>query len=140
MLSNWSVCRSGAHPPKNEAGTTGGILSWDPRNRYVSAGNGRCICAKTFSDCEPGISRYNLYMRSVCSNVAKILSMPHFLWPALYTKIGNSGQIFNIFLVGVLALQQSRRFKRCGEPKTTFRHFWHTCTSLCHASIAASRR
>ena len=134
-----SVCRRGTDPPMNEAGTTGAISSLDRSCRRVSAGNGCCIAAQTISNCGPGTSwRSNWHIRSLCSSAAMMGSTPQFSWPSLRTTIGNSGQTSSVFLTGVLALQWSRRLRRRGDPKTIFRHFRHTWTSVCHASICSS--
>ena len=53
-------------------------------------------------------------------------------------RMGNGGQISSISLTAVLSEQTSRRYRRCGDPNTTFRHFRHTCASVCHQFSTSS--
>ena len=133
-----SVRRRGADPPKNESGWTG--ISTPKNRRPVSSGNGCCIAAKTFSDPGPGVKpvKSKLHMRSLCSSAAMKLSTSNPSPSSSNTSIGKSGQASSVFLTGVLRVHQSRRSRRRGDPKTTFRHFRHTCTSACQASVRAS--
>jgi hypothetical protein len=61
-----------------------------------------------------------------------MLSPPDFRRVKLSMTMGNGGQTSNIFLTSVLSEQTSRRLRRCGDPNIRFRHFRHTCTSVCH--------
>ena len=49
-------------------------------------------------------------------------------------KRGNAGQTSSVSLAGVLVVQTSCRWRRRGDPKTTFRHRRHTWARFCHAS------
>ena len=49
---------------------------------------------------------------------------------------GKGGQTSNVSRTGVMAVQQSRRWRRRGDLKTTLRHRRQTCTSDCHQSIS----
>jgi len=78
--------------------------------------------------------------RSLCPSAATMLSILEFEKYQHRMMIVKDGQMDseNISLTRVLSAQTSWRFRRCGDPKTTFRHLWHTCTSSIHASTTFS--
>jgi len=118
----------GADAPKNESGRTGADLSWDRRSRPVSSGNGFFIAPNCFRS-EFGTPQMSiLHMRSCCSSAVKRLDTPRTseVSEYAYMRIGSAGQIFSISSIGLLFVQNSRRFKRRGEENTTDRHLRHT--------------
>ena len=90
-------------------------------------------CRKDISMCELAARKSsNSHMRrSLCSSAARVFSMTNVSRFLTLMTIGNSGQTFSFSLTGVLGVKRSRRHRRRGDSKTMFRHFRHTCTSLC---------
>src|SRR6266403_5250171 len=136
MPSNQTVFRRGADPPKNESGMTGSVSALDLSDRYVISGNGTCIAAQTFSHGE--LLRYSRSMehtRSLRSSKAMMLSSSDVLRETSLMSRSKAGQMSSASIVRCPGTQTSRRLRRRGDPKTTFLHRRHTCTSDCHASI-----
>jgi hypothetical protein len=138
MPDNWrTLRRRGADRPKKESGTIGTGSLLDDRCRNVSSGNGSCIAAKTFSNEEPLTSlRWILSTRSRRSSAATMLSISSVELAMSSTMRGMGGQTSNVSRTGVLAVQQSRSWRRRGDPKTTLRHRRQTCTNDCHDSTS----
>ena len=140
MFLSERFCRLGADTPMNESETTADVVSsshW--RSRNVSTGNSSFIAIKTFFNKELGTRQRSISrMRSLCSSAATILFTPHrdVGPPYCFMTIGKGGQTASNCLTGFLAVQTRQISRRSGDPKTTFRHFRHTCTSVRHASIS----
>ena len=74
-------------------------------------------------------------MRLLCPSTAMILSVLDVEDISPLTTRGKGGQTSSVSFAGVSGVQKSRRFKRCGDPRTRPLHRRDTCTSECHASI-----
>ena len=74
------------------------------------------------------------HTRSRCSRAAMMLSSFDVKSKVSQMTIGKAGQIPNISFTRFLLGHSSRKFRRHGDAKTTYRHLRHTCASLHHAS------
>ena len=131
--------RRGAEPPKNPSGRDILIVLGTDNARYVRAGSGSSITAANRSIIVPASPRKVISdMRSRCPSAAMMFSSASAdhrdenRQEDAVMEIGKDGQIFRRFLVGVLAVQETRKSRRRGDAKMMCRHLRLTCASLCH--------
>jgi len=136
IRSNSRCRRYGADPPKKESGTTGADLSDVRSCRFDIPGNGFCIAAETLSNCQLASSQsFIVHMRLPRPSTAMMLSMLDTEDMEPRMRRHRSGQTSSVSIARVPGVQARCRFKRHGDPKTTFRHRRHTCVSDSHASV-----
>ena len=106
------IRRRGADPSKkDELGMTG-VSSRDQSYRYVNFGNGICMAAKIFSNCQATRCKLTLYIRLLCPSAAMTLSVPDDDKAILPTMMkGKAGQTSSKSFAGVSGVQKSCRFR-----------------------------
>jgi len=129
--------RRGAEPPKNPSGRDIVIQSITDKLRDVRAGSGSSIKAANRSIVVLASLRKVISdMRSRCPSAAMMFSSASADHEAkrkcAFMEIGKDGQIFRRFLVGVLAVQETRKSRRRGDAKMMCRHLRDTCAKFCH--------
>jgi len=131
-----TIVDGGADPPKNVSGSTGTHSSVDARWMSVKSGYSSFITEPSFRNTEPFMKVIQISeVRSRCSSAVMIFSIPSS--SAIQERmqiilIGKGGQISSNVLVGVLAVQTTRRSRRRGDSKTMCRHLRHTCVNVSH--------
>jgi hypothetical protein len=136
MPSKSKSCKHGANPPKNPLGRSNSFPHLEEIESYVSTGNGSCITADIFPNCESVTERLTRHTRSGCSSAAMTLSSSlDLIWAPYCIRIGMTGQIPRFFLTGVPSLQRSWRLRRHGDANMICRHLRHTCASKCHSQM-----
>ena len=128
--------RRGADPSRNESGMTGKLsFSCETSIRSVNIGNCFVIAADFNSEFET-LEMLILHTRSCRSRAAmRFISCDRrelAMSELKSIKIGKAGQISSSFFTGRLVVQRSTRCSQRGDANTTYRHFRHTCTSICH--------
>jgi hypothetical protein len=129
--------RRGAEPPKNPSGRDILIVLGTDNARYVRAGSGSSITAANRSIIVPVSPDKEISdMRSRCPSAAMMFSSASAdtenRGKCAFMEIGKDGQIFRRFLVGVLAVQETRKSRRRGDAKMMCRHLRDTCAKFCH--------
>jgi hypothetical protein len=132
----------GVDPTMNESGRTGassGSLN-DQILSFVRASNGFFIAANFFNSGSGILHMLILHTRLRCSSAALTLAVActgcgRPLRNMKSMTIGSAGQTFRAICIGSSGVKRICRFSRRGEANTRYRHRWHTCTSVCHASI-----